>query len=114
MTAHTCHRLALCVEHPRWMVVREFRVGASPQFSGRPWWVYRPGADLTVGRFATHAEAVTYATAQAKADQLAAIRANIAAAISAHRTGIRKPTGYDEGWDDALDIAEQIALGELR
>lgn len=50
----------------------------------------------------------------ALAAKVAAIRADIAAAISARRTGIRKPTGYDEGWDDALDIAEQIALGELR
>lgn len=74
---HNC-RLAYCDGHPRWMVIRAFYVDAPPQFSARPWWVYRPGdpADESpaVARFATHGEAVAYATVRARADQLATIQ----------------------------------------
>jgi len=56
------------------MVIRAFYVDAPPQFSAHPWWVYRPGDDPVDARFATQPEAAAYATAQAHADQLAAIQ----------------------------------------
>ena len=76
MNTHICRRLAHCDGHPRWMVIRAFHVDAPPQFSGRPWWVYRPGTDLTVGRFATHEEAVTYATTQAHTETTTTTKEN--------------------------------------
>lgn len=70
MTTHHCNGLAQCGTHPRWNVAKA-RTDA-PRF---PWVAFAPGKTPTGDKaFRTHEEAVAYATAQAHADQLAAIQ----------------------------------------
>ena len=81
MNAHKCGpRLARCYWHPRWKVTHS-RIGSR---GGFPWIAWAPSYGRHGGdkAFRTHEEAVAYATAQAKADQLAAIQDGVNTAVA--------------------------------
>jgi len=69
MSKHECIGLRSCIFHPRWNV-------SKARYGGRsPWWAWAPGSGSWSDRpFATHAEAVAYATSRARAERLAAVQ----------------------------------------
>ena len=60
MNTHHCRGLGLCGDHPRWHVLYVPAPGAYP------WAVYPPRSYIHDDSFPTLAEAVAYATAQAR------------------------------------------------
>lgn len=68
MSTHDCESLATCLTHPRWNVAKSFGCRW-------PWWAWSPGSGgLADKSFATHAEAIQYATSRAHAEALAAVQ----------------------------------------
>lgn len=76
MSHHECEDgLGGCIYHPRWNVSRDdLDSSLDRDVFGGPWVVYSPGIGGTVEPFDTFPEAITYATAQARAEKLAAIQ----------------------------------------